>query len=111
MLREFDAHIVSKKTDESGRHYVVLSNTAFYPTGGGQPHDTGTLNGIEVIEVEKIGEEIRHYMQGNVSELEGIVHGALNWPRRFDHMQQHAGQHILTAAFVELLMLRRLVFI
>lgn len=102
MLREFDAHIVSKKTDESGRHYVVLSNTAFYPTGGGQPHDTGTLNGIEVIEVEKIGEEIRHYMQGNVSELEGIVHGALNWPRRFDHMQQHAGQHILTAAFVEL---------
>ena len=102
MLREFDAHIVSKKTDEFGRHYVVLSNTAFYPTGGGQPHDTGTLNGIEVIEVEKIGEEIRHYMQGNVSELEGIVHGALNWPRRFDHMQQHAGQHILTAAFVEL---------
>ncbi|MGE7988454.1 alanyl-tRNA editing protein [Lysinibacillus fusiformis] len=102
MLREFDAHIVSKKTDESGRHYVVLSNTAFYPTGGGQPHDTGTLNGIEVIEVEKIGEEIRHYMQGNVSELEGIVHGELNWPRRFDHMQQHAGQHILTAAFVEL---------
>lgn len=102
MLREFDAHIVSKKTDESGRHYVVLSNTAFYPTGGGQPHDTGTLNGIEVIEVEKIGEEIRHYMQGNVSELEAIVHGALNWPRRFDHMQQHAGQHILTAAFVEL---------
>ncbi|MFA1740309.1 alanyl-tRNA editing protein [Lysinibacillus fusiformis] len=102
MLREFDAHIVSKKTDESGRHYVVLSNTAFYPTGGGQPHDTGTLNGIEVIGVEKIGEEIRHYMQVNVSELEGIVHGALNWPRRFDHMQQHAGQHILTAAFVEL---------
>ncbi|MFJ7921808.1 DHHA1 domain-containing protein [Lysinibacillus fusiformis] len=102
MLREFDAHIVSKENDEFGRHYVVLSNTAFYPTGGGQPHDTGTLNGIEVIDVEKIGKEIRHYTQGHVSEWEGIVHGALNWPRRFDHMQQHAGQHILTAAFVEL---------
>ncbi|WP_369382165.1 alanyl-tRNA editing protein [Lysinibacillus fusiformis] len=102
MLREFDAHIISKETDEFGRHYVVLSNTAFYPTGGGQPHDTGTLNGIEVIDVEKVGEEIRHYMQGHVSELEGFVHGTLNWPRRFDHMQQHAGQHILTAAFVEL---------
>ncbi|WP_336636409.1 alanyl-tRNA editing protein [Lysinibacillus fusiformis] len=102
MLREFDAHIISKETDEFGRHYVVLSNTAFYPTGGGQPHDTGILNGIEVIDVEKVGEEIRHYIQGHVLELEGIVHGMLNWPRRFDHMQQHAGQHILTAAFVEL---------
>jgi len=102
MLREFDAHIISKETDEFGRHYVVLSNTAFYPTGGGQPHDTGTLNGIEVIDVEKVGEEIRHYMQGHALELEGFVHGTLNWPRRFDHMQQHAGQHILTAAFVEL---------
>ncbi|XRD25318.1 alanine--tRNA ligase-related protein [Lysinibacillus fusiformis] len=78
MLREFDAHIISKETDEFGRHYVVLSNTAFYPTGGGQPHDTGTLNGIEVIDVEKVGEEIRHYMQGHVSELEGFVHGTLN---------------------------------
>ncbi len=102
MLREFDAHIVSKEIDELGRHYVVLSNTAFYPTGGGQPHDTGTLNGIDVIDVEKNGEEIRHYMQGDISELKGIVHGTLNWSRRFDHMQQHAGQHILTAAFVEL---------
>ncbi|ODV54445.1 alanyl-tRNA editing protein [Lysinibacillus fusiformis] len=102
MLREFDAHIISKETDEFGRHYVVLSNTAFYPTGGGQPHDTGTLNGIEVIDVEKVGVEIRHYMQGHALELEGFVHGTLNWPRRFDHMQQHAGQHILTAAFVEL---------
>ncbi|KPN97678.1 DHHA1 domain-containing protein [Lysinibacillus sp. ZYM-1] len=102
MLREFDAHIVSKETDEAGRHFVVLSNTAFYPTGGGQPHDTGTLNGIEVIDVEKIDEEIRHYIQGSLSELDDVVHGELNWSRRFDHMQQHAGQHILTAAFVEL---------
>lgn len=102
MLREFDATVVSKGTDEVGRHYVVLSNTAFYPTGGGQPHDTGTLDAIEVLDVEKIDDEIRHYIQGDLSTLDGVVHGKLNWARRFDHMQQHAGQHILTAAFVEL---------
>ncbi|WP_155593406.1 alanyl-tRNA editing protein [Lysinibacillus cavernae] len=102
MLREFDATIVSKGIDEAGHHYVVLSNTAFYPTGGGQPHDTGTLNTIEVIDVEKIDDEIRHYIQGDLSALDGVIHGKLNWPRRFDHMQQHAGQHILTASFVEL---------
>lgn len=102
MLQEFDATIIGKGTDESGRHYVVLSNTAFYPTGGGQPHDTGTLNALEVIDVEKVDDEIRHYIQGDLSTLDGVVHGKLNWPRRFDHMQQHAGQHILTAAFVEL---------
>jgi len=102
MLREFNATIVNKGTDADGRNYVVLSNTAFYPTGGGQPHDTGTLNDIEVIEVEKINDEIRHYIQGDSSSLVGEVHGQLNWQRRFDHMQQHAGQHILTASFVEL---------
>lgn len=102
MLREFNATIINKGTDADGRNYVVLSNTAFYPTGGGQPHDTGTLNDIEVIEVEKINDEIRHYIQGDSASLVGEVHGQLNWQRRFDHMQQHAGQHILTAAFVEL---------
>ncbi|WP_433595722.1 alanyl-tRNA editing protein [Lysinibacillus xylanilyticus] len=101
-LREFNATIVNKGTDIDGRNYVVLSNTAFYPTGGGQPHDTGTLNDVEVIDVEKINDEIRHYIQGDSSSLAGEVHGKLNWQRRFDHMQQHAGQHILTAAFVEL---------
>ncbi|WDU79754.1 alanyl-tRNA editing protein [Lysinibacillus sp. G01H] len=102
MLQEFDATIISKGTDEFDRQYVVLSNTAFYPTGGGQPHDTGTLNALEVIDVEKVDDEIRHYIEGDLSTLDGVVHGKLNWPRRFDHMQQHAGQHILTAAFVEL---------
>ncbi|MEK5230382.1 DHHA1 domain-containing protein [Lysinibacillus sp. FSL K6-0232] len=102
MLREFDASIVRTGIDEANRYYVVLSNTAFYPTGGGQPHDTGTLNNVPVIDVEKIDDEIRHYMQGKLTALDGVVHGKLDWTRRFDHMQQHAGQHILTAAFVEL---------
>ncbi|MFJ7669436.1 DHHA1 domain-containing protein [Lysinibacillus sp. NPDC097195] len=102
MLREFTATIVRTGIEADGRHYVVLSNTAFYPTGGGQPHDTGTINNTDVIDVEKVDDEIRHYIAGDASILSGEVHGKLNWVRRFDHMQQHAGQHILTAAFVEL---------
>ena len=100
MIKEFTADVVKTDKDEHGS-YVVLSNTAFYPTGGGQPNDTGWLNGIEVMNVEKVDEEIRHYIQETVV-LSGTVEGKLNWARRFDHMQQHAGQHILTAAFVEL---------
>ncbi|GLC90165.1 alanyl-tRNA editing protein [Lysinibacillus piscis] len=98
MMQQFEAEVVSKGL-ENGRNYVVLSNTVFYPTGGGQPHDTGTLNDVQVVDVEKVGDEIRHYIEGTV---DGAVYGKLNWQRRFDHMQQHAGQHILTAAFVEL---------
>lgn len=100
MIKEFTADVIKTGTDEHGP-YVVLSNTAFYPTGGGQPHDTGWINGIEVINVEKTGEEIRHYIKETVA-LSGTVKGKLNWVRRFDHMQQHTGQHILTATFAEL---------
>ena len=102
MLREFDATVTRTGMEEDGRNFVVLSNTAFYPTGGGQPHDTGTLNGIPVIDVEKVDDEIRHYIEGDAATLTGGIHGKLDWQRRFDHMQQHAGQHILTAAFAEL---------
>nr|WP_256376307.1 alanine--tRNA ligase-related protein [Solibacillus sp. R5-41] len=101
MLSEFRANVMRTGTEEN-RHYVVLDNTAFYPTGGGQPHDTGWINDIEIIDVEKVDEEIRHYTQADVASLNGEIHGKLNWTRRFDHMQQHTGQHILTAAFVEL---------
>ncbi|MEG0384659.1 MAG: alanine--tRNA ligase-related protein [Solibacillus sp.] len=101
MLSEFRANVVQTGTEEN-RNYVVLDNTAFYPTGGGQPHDTGWINDIEIIDVEKVDEEIRHYTLADVTSLNGEIHGKLNWTRRFDHMQQHAGQHILTAAFVEL---------
>ncbi|MEG0381180.1 MAG: DHHA1 domain-containing protein, partial [Kurthia sp.] len=101
MLSEFRANVVRTGTEEN-RHYVVLDNTTFYPTGGGQPHDTGWINDIEIINVEKVDEEIRHYTLADATSLTGEIHGKLNWTRRFDHMQQHAGQHILTAAFVEL---------
>lgn len=97
MLRDFTATVV--RTEEN---YIVLDNTAFYPTGGGQPHDTGWINDLEILDVEKVDGEIRHYTNANVTNLNGTVQGKLNWARRFDHMQQHTGQHILTAAFVEL---------
>lgn len=102
MTREFTADVIRTAVDVDGRAFIVLSNTAFYPTGGGQPHDTGWIQDIEIIDVEKVDDEIRHYTKADVSTLAGEVSGNLNWARRFDHMQQHTGQHILTAAFVEL---------
>ncbi|CAM5211938.1 Alanyl-tRNA synthetase OS=Ureibacillus acetophenoni OX=614649 GN=SAMN05877842_11289 PE=4 SV=1 [Ureibacillus acetophenoni] len=102
MIREFKANVERSGVEEDGRPYVVLSNTAFYPTGGGQPHDTGVINGVRVIDVEKVENEIRHYLEGDSVTLTGEVTGILEWDRRFDHMQQHCGQHILSATFVEL---------
>lgn len=100
-MKEFTAQVVKTGKDDTG-NFIVLNNTAFYPTGGGQPHDTGWINELEIIDVEKIDEEIRHYTAADVSNISGEISGKLHWSRRFDHMQQHAGQHILTAAFVEL---------
>lgn len=100
-ISEFHATVV-KTGSEEGRNYIVLDNTAFYPTGGGQPHDTGWISGIEISDVEKVDDEIRHYTAADVSNISGEIFANLNWVRRFDHMQQHTGQHILTAAFVEL---------
>lgn len=100
-IQQFESTVIASGIDE-GRHFVVLENTAFYPTGGGQPHDIGTLNGIDVIDVEKVDDAIRHYV---VEPVTGSVNGQIDWARRFDFMQQHAGQHILTAAFVELFQL------
>lgn len=92
----FEAMVTKNEGD-----YIVLNETAFYPTGGGQPFDTGFLNGKLVTNVEEIDGEIRHYLNGSIP-IGTKVEGQLDWERRFDHMQQHAGQHILTAAFVEL---------
>ncbi|HLY09145.1 MAG TPA: DHHA1 domain-containing protein [Planctomycetota bacterium] len=91
-LKEFTARVV--KTTDRG---VVLDRTAFYPTGGGQPCDLGTLNGIEVLEVIEVGREVVHAVS---SPLEGEVRGVIDWDRRRDHMQQHHGQHLLSEAFV-----------
>lgn len=100
-IKSFTAELIRQGADESGRNYAVLTQTAFYPTGGGQPFDTGILNGVEVVDVEEIDGEIRHYIKELLEE--GMpIEGEIDWGRRFDHMQQHAGQHILSAAFEEL---------
>ncbi len=101
-LRSFAASVIERGVEADGGPYVVLNETAFYPTGGGQPCDLGTLNGIEVVDVEEVDGQIRHRLArplpADVSEVEGTI----DWERRFDHMQQHAGQHILSAAFEHL---------
>ncbi|WP_342715266.1 DHHA1 domain-containing protein [Bacillus paramycoides] len=95
--QDFTTRIIKQDYDKNGNLYVVLNETAFYPTGGGQPHDTGTLNDIAVLDVEEVNEEIPHFTTEQLHTEE--VEGKINWERRFDHMQQHAAQHILSAAF------------
>jgi alanyl-tRNA synthetase len=99
-LREFDARVESCER-EGERWKVVLDRTAFYPTSGGQPHDLGKLNGVPVIEVVDAEEnKVVHYTSAAIPA--GAVHGEIDWARRMDHMQQHTGQHLLSAAYIEL---------
>ena len=81
--------------DEAGRPFAVLSDTILYPEGGGQPADRGLLNGTPVLDVQRRGGEIRHLLERPV--VPGPATVRLDWGRRFDHMQQHSGQHLLTA--------------
>jgi len=100
----FSARVIERLAWE-GRPAVVLDRTAFYPTSGGQPADRGTLGGVAVLDVvvrEKDGVVV-HVLEHALSEAAVEVEGVLDWPRRFDHMQQHTGQHILSAAFEQLL--------
>lgn len=96
-LRSFDARIVDRASD--GRT-VYLDRTAFYPTSGGQPFDTGTLAGLAVTDVVDEGDRIAHVLASPASTIE-TVHGEIDWTRRFDHMQQHTGQHLLSAIFAD----------
>ena len=81
--------------EEDGSPFVVLADTIFYPEGGGQPADHGRIGEVVVLDVQKHGEEIRHFLSQPVAR--GPVVLQLDWPRRWDHMQQHTGQHVLTA--------------
>ncbi|MDR7000546.1 DHHA1 domain-containing protein [Neobacillus niacini] len=101
-IQAFSSAILKQERDVAGNWYVVLEETAFYPTGGGQPHDIGTVGGKAVINVEEIEGEVRHYLEEPLKESDGKFQGVIDWSRRFDHMQQHAGQHILSAAFDQL---------
>jgi alanyl-tRNA synthetase len=115
-LHEFDSVVedVAPSSPEQPRPSVILRETAFYPTSGGQVHDTGWLT---VVVGDGKGEHLRvaevvdanngkvvHYLDApaKLPQLGGAVHGSIDPERRHDHMQQHSGQHVLSAAFVEL---------
>lgn len=98
-LRTFEARVT--RLDLKG---VVLDRTVFYPTGGGQPHDTGQLGGVQVVDVFETEQgEIVHALDGPAPAQVGqTVRGEIDWPRRADHIQQHSGQHLLSAVFIRL---------
>jgi alanyl-tRNA synthetase len=100
-LKEFDATVTSCER-EGQRFKVTLDRTAFYPTSGGQPHDLGTLSGVPVVEVADApdGHGVVHYTTAEIPA--GPVHAKIDWERRLDNMQQHTGQHLLSAVFLEL---------
>jgi alanyl-tRNA synthetase len=97
---EFEAKVIGAKTIH-GRQGVVLDRTFFYPTSGGQPHDTGTLQGVRVLDVVEKDGAVIHVVDGKIPA--GKVRGKVDWTRRFDHMQQHTGQHVLSEAFFHVL--------
>ncbi|MFN2493318.1 MAG: DHHA1 domain-containing protein [Pyrinomonadaceae bacterium] len=102
-LIEFEAQVTDKTERVSGWTAVTLDRTAFFPTGGGQPTDTGILGGARVLEcIDTDENEVLHVIQGRVPEVGATVKGRVDWPRRLDHIQQHTGQHILSQAFVTL---------
>jgi alanyl-tRNA synthetase len=102
-LTEFEARVVAVTERVSGWVAVKLDRTAFYPTGGGQPSDTGMLDEARVVEcIDVEGEGVLHILQGRGLAPGAIVKGSIDWPRRLDHLQQHTGQHILSQAFISL---------
>ena len=108
-LRDFTAGVV--ETAGEGR-VVYLDRTAFYPSSGGQPFDTGSIAGSAVVDVVDEGDRIAHHL---AAPLDAAAAGqpaacSLDWGRRFDHMQQHTGQHLLSAVFEELFGLKTVSF-
>ncbi len=95
-LREFSARVIRTSPDPRGAR-VYLDRTAFYPESGGQPGDRGMLAAIPVLDVIDEGDAVAHVLAG--SPAGEAVQGIIDWERRFDHMQQHTGQHVLSAAF------------
>jgi misacylated tRNA(Ala) deacylase len=93
-LREFEARVTA--VDPAGRR-LALDRTAFYATGGGQPHDTGELAGLAVVDVRKEGDDVWHTLggDGRLPETGAMVHGELDWARRHKLMRTHTALHVL----------------
>lgn len=98
-LKEFKATVISCEETKGG-WAVTLDATAFYPTGGGQNCDLGTLNGANVLDVHEQGEDILHLCDAPL-EIGSTVTGCIDWQRRFDFMQQHSGEHIVSGLIHE----------
>ena len=96
--RDFEATVIDRL---EGSRRIYLDRTAFYPTSGGQPFDTGELGGVRVTNVVDEGDRIAHLLDAPL--VADRVSGRVDWPRRFDHMQQHTGQHLLSAVLANLL--------
>ncbi|MCU1272576.1 MAG: alanyl-tRNA synthetase [Bryobacterales bacterium] len=95
-LREFRARVLERSGDGAT---LYLDRTAFYPTSGGQPNDIGSIDGTAVLDVVDEGERVAHRTASPVDAAE--VECRVDWSRRLDHMQQHSGQHLLSAVFIE----------
>ena len=102
-LRRFGARVAGSEASR-----VYLDRTAFYPSSGGQPNDLGSIGGVAVTDVVDEDGRIAHVLAGPVPA--GAVECEIDWPRRFDHMQQHSGQHLLSAVLVELYGIQTLSF-
>jgi alanyl-tRNA synthetase len=103
-LRVFSARLVDI---DAGGMRVYLDRTAFYPTSGGQPNDLGTLHGTRVVDVVDEEDRIVHVLEQPVAITTGSeLRGEIDWERRHDHMQQHTGQHLLSAVLEDMLSLR-----
>ena len=98
-LTTFEGRVIELSDD---RRRVYLDQSAFYPTSGGQPFDLGTLGGASIADIVDEDERIAHVLADPLPNADGdVVRGAIDWPRRFDHMQQHTGQHLLSAVFAD----------
>jgi alanyl-tRNA synthetase len=106
-LRDFTARVAGASADGLT---VYLDRTAFYPTSGGQPFDTGSISSAPVVDVVDEDERIAHRLAAPLAGGEATVDCAIDWPRRFDHMQQHSGQHVLSAIFEQLFSLKTVSF-
>ena len=93
-VQEFDAIVIATDTND-GVCRVALDVTYFYPTGGGQPHDLGSLNDVAVLDVRKDGDLVWHVVAGDAPALGSVMHGVINWERRHQLMRTHTAMHIL----------------